>query len=205
MDRSATIERFVNLIEQAPLVYGAVSYDEFPIHRICGIHVTIQYEIEFNRDFNQRTSKLTINTCEIFNEQENAWLLYQQNLETLNTEFTHENYVKDVKRILTIIPLLRISKQQGMFIIGKERIDEEIIELFKFENTITLYEKCCVCLELCGTKIPACNHILCITCFVSMPKKVHECDGDCEDCGKKSCPLCRNDFDILKKLELEEY
>lgn len=208
MDRSSAIERFANLIEQEPLSYGVKVYDKFPINRICGIHVMINYEIEVNREYNFCFSKLTIVTSSIFDDNQDAWLLYRQDLQRIEqkTEFTHENYVKDVKKILTIIPLLHISKQEGMFIIGKERIDEELVELFKFDNTITLYEKCCICYELCGSKIQACNHILCITCFLSMPKKVHECDGgECDDCGKKTCPLCRNEFEFLKRLELEEY
>lgn len=218
MDRLATIERLATLIEQT-CKSGGMVFDDFPVHQICGISVNIMYFIK--RLPSGVSSELSISTNEIKDEPDGNWKLYNYELENLEKEgleevyenfphfphFPHKNYVKDVKKILTILPMLHISKQKCMFIIGKESIDEEIVDLFKFENTTTSYEKCCVCLELCGSKIDVCNHVLCISCFLSMPKKVHECDGDCNhlfNCGLKTCPLCRVDFEFLKRIVREE-
>ena len=208
MDRLAAIERLATLIEQS-CKSGCMNFDDFPVHQICGISVNIMYFIK--RFHGSVSSELSISTNEIQDEPDGNWDLYKYELESLEVDenfphFTHKNYVKDVKKILTILPMLHISKQKCMFMIGKESIDEEIVDLFKFENTTTSYEKCCVCLELCGSKIDVCNHILCISCFLSMPKKVHECDGNCLplNCKLKTCPLCRVDFEFLKRIVREE-
>jgi hypothetical protein len=54
-------------------------------------------------------------------------------------------------------------------------------------------------LNLCGT-ITDCKHHLCLACCSQMVEKIHDCDWEgCEICGKKTCPICRADFDKLIK------
>ena len=189
------VEHILKLLEEDSKL--PIMFHKFPIQTIHRVDVFISLEF-INDDrpfvrFNIEAKNVDFDDAD--------YHLYCKVLEQFETPttFTSEMITKYMQEIIDIMPTLKLDKFDAKLTNKFVFEDEQYIELFKFENVTLKYDICSVCMDLCGT-VTECKHHLCIACCSQMSEKEHECDWDgCEICGKKSCPVCRADFDKLIK------
>ena len=168
-----------------------------PVNTICGITIIAEIgignskgKIEFFvfRVLSFETGDIeTIESCE-------PLVIYAKSLMKGTTEsLTIEEVKAYIEEILKIIPTLSFNKRSGRLTTDYV-YDDDVVSLFEFDNTTTLiYEKCCVCHDLTGTRTP-CRHSLCLVCISSLP----EVDSEEEDeMPSKKCPLCRETIEMI--------
>ena len=127
-------------------------------------------------------------------------IMYSKVIDTVDAFFdiTQLKVLGYLQEMIDIIPTLKLDKFAGALTDEFIFENEQILELFKFENTVLKYDTCCVCQELCGTTT-VCHHHLCIACFSKLAEVEHECEDICDECGTKKCPICRKDFYFIIK------
>lgn len=172
-----------------------IMFHRFPIKSICEIDVIMT--LEFLKEEKIIVRFLVDSQLPIKNEDT---IMYSKVIDTVDAFFdiTQLKVLGYLQEIIDIIPTLKLDKFAGALTDEFIFENEQILELFKFENTVLKYDTCCVCQELCGTTT-ACHHHLCIACFSKLAEVEHECEDICDECGTKKCPICRKDFYFIIK------
>jgi hypothetical protein len=166
-----------------------IMFHKFPIKTICEIDVIISLEFIVEAP----CVRFVIDSQVCIQNDESS--LFCKVLETFDKEdglskITEETIMKYLQQMADIIPTLKIDKFESVLTDEETIFDEQIINLFKFENTVLKYDICAVCQDLCGTTTEDCNHHLCISCFSKLPENKQ----DDTDFDTRKCPLCRKDF-----------
>ena len=186
---------FMVLAEKA----GAFEF-QLPIKTICGINVAAEIGIRKAMSGPWRGGVdmfvFRIFAYEVgYEEAENAgalYVIYSKLFPKTQAKLQADQVEAYLEEILEIIPTLRFDKKTTK-LTADYVYDDEAVALFKFDNTTTKYEECCVCHELCGTKTE-CEHSLCLMCISSMPRVYDEE----EDEEIKKCPMCREKIENVK-------
>ena len=171
-----------------------IMFHKFPIKTICEIDVIISLEFIVEAP----CVRFVIDSQVCIQNDESS--LFCKVLETFDKEdglskITEETIMKYLQQMADIIPTLKIDKFESVLTDEETIFDEQIINLFKFENTVLKYDICAVCQDLCGTTTE-CKHYLCIECFGKITETEHDCHPNelCDKCNLKKCPICRKDF-----------
>ena len=186
----AIVQRFENHYSTGKLVEFEF---HLPIKTICGIEITaeigIRKAMSGPRKGGVDTFVFRIFNFEVEHEEEVDgdcfYYLYSKSFPKTTEKLEADQVEAYLKEILEIIPTLRFDKKTTK-LTADYVYDSEVVALFKFDNTTTKYEECCVCQEFCGSKTE-CKHSLCLMCISSMPRVYDEE----EDEEIKKCPLCR--------------
>jgi len=163
---------------------------ELPIKTICGVNVSVEFRV---RRYNSliKGFVLVIVADDMCSSSSNNELIFYRNLlKDLNLKsITTKELIPCIEQILTIIPTLRYNKKTSQ-LTDEDFYGDEVVELFKFENTTTSCESCCVCHDLTNTTTE-CDHHLCLACMSSLKGYVDD------DEYIRKCPLCRENISQL--------
>jgi len=168
---------------------------DFPIKSICGMNVHLEL-VFLSLGANTKQVRICIGTYDVSYAAHSETQLFAHTLETIqNIEFsffTIEKIIDYIKQMLVIIPKLKLDKLKSC-LTESEPIDTTYFDLFKFDNTVLLYDVCCVCYEKCNTTTE-CKHPLCILCV----SKLSGYESEDED-TEYDCPLCREKFKYIRR------
>ena len=203
MTLEALARKVMKLLENPNSSHRRIAFHNFPIRRICGIDVFVNFEFS---NYGNLVVVFTIQPSDV-RFMCDEYNVYSKTLDTIEgdnlpfSSITLEKITGYFEKILEIIPTLRLDKHEARLTDEPVVYTDELLELFKFENTELKYDMCVVCHEVCGTITSDCKHHLCIECCGKIAENEHEChpDGLCDDCGYKKCPVCRGDFLTLQK------
>jgi len=195
-----------NIKKQAEILLSQIITDNvkitLPIKKMFEIRTYVILQITRKRIIRL---KIEASNCTLLeNEELSDAVLFDKCLIFKDTtdELDLNDIIELIKNVNKTLKNLKFDRLTGEFV---ELDDDKKLDI-DFWNCLipncdyieSIFDNCCVCLELTGTELKCCKKKLCIQCWDKLKSRYcNECNGnfdaDCETecCGHKSCPCCR--------------